>query len=300
MKCRFTTQRDFPKYMKRKMNTTNKTYETATGRIEYPMTNDFVFRAILQRNKQVLIALICSLLHLPEKGVDAEITNPIELGAAFSNKDFILDIRVRLSNGRLIDLEMQIANEHNWPERSISYAARSFDNLNSGENYVNVMPVHSIGFLDFTLFSEEPEFYATYQIQNVKTGKLYSSKFSIHVVDLSQIELATEEDRAYGIERWASLFKTTTWEDSRMISKDNSVLQQASNELYTINADEILRQQARARADAEFWERHTQAQLQKQAALIQEQEEALQQKDETIAMQAELIRKLQDQVAGNL
>lgn len=29
MKCRFTTQRDFPKYMKRKMNTTNKTYETA-------------------------------------------------------------------------------------------------------------------------------------------------------------------------------------------------------------------------------------------------------------------------------
>lgn len=264
------------------------------------MTNDFVFRAILQRNKQVLIALICSLLHLLEKGVDAEITNPIELGAAFSNKDFILDIRVRLSNGRLIDLEMQIANEHNWPERSISYAARSFDNLNSGENYVNVMPVHSIGFLDFTLFSEEPEFYATYQIQNVKTGKLYSSKFSIHVVDLSQIELATEEDRAYGIERWASLFKATTWEDLRMISKDNSVLQQASNELYTINADEILRQQARARADAEFWERHTQAQLQKQAAIIQEQEEALQQKDETIAMQAELIRKLQDQVAGNL
>ena len=232
--------------------------------------------------------------------MDAEITNPIELGAAFSNKDFILDIRVRLSNGRLIDLEMQIANEHNWPERSISYAARSFDNLNSGENYVNVMPVHSIGFLDFTLFSEEPEFYATYQIQNVKTGKLYSSKFSIHVVDLSQIELATEEDRAYGIERWASLFKATTWEDLRMISKDNSVLQQASNELYTINADEILRQQARARADAEFWERHTQAQLQKQAAIIQEQEEALQQKDATIAMQAELIRKLQDQVAGNL
>ena len=183
---------------------------------------------------------------------------------------------------------------------SVNYAARSFDNLNSGENYVNVMPVHSIGFLDFTLFSEEPEFYATYQIQNVKTGKLYSSKFSIHVVDLSQIELATEEDRAYGIERWASLFKATTWEDLRMISKDNSVLQQASNELYTINADEILRQQARARADAEFWERHTQAQLQKQAAIIQEQEEALQQKDETIAMQAELIRKLQDQVAGNL
>ena len=49
-----------------------------------------------------------------------------------------LNIRVELSNGHLIDLEMQIANEHNWPERSISYAARSFDNLNAGDDYVNV------------------------------------------------------------------------------------------------------------------------------------------------------------------
>ena len=172
--------------------------------------------------------------------MDAEITNPIELGAAFSNKDFILDIRVELSNGHLIDLEMQIANEHNWPERSISYAARSFDNLNAGDDYVNVMPVHSIGFLDFTLFPEAPEFYATYQLQNVKTGQLYSSKFSIHVLELNKIELATEEDKEYGIDRWARLFKAITWEELRMISKDNSTLQQASNELYTINADEIL------------------------------------------------------------
>ena len=93
------------------MNTIKESFETATGPIEYTLMNDFMFRAILQRNKQVLIALICALLHLPTEGVDAEITNPIELGAAFSNKDFILDIRVKLSNGRLIDLEMQIAKE---------------------------------------------------------------------------------------------------------------------------------------------------------------------------------------------
>ena len=133
------------------MNTIKESFETATGPIEYTLMNDFMFRAILQRNKQVLIALICALLHLPAEGVDAEITNPIELGAAFSNKDFILDIRVKLSNGRLIDLEMQIANEHNWPERSISYAARSFDNLNAGDDYMvstqPQVPYHNTIFL---------------------------------------------------------------------------------------------------------------------------------------------------------
>ena len=59
-----------------------------------------------------------------------------------------------------------------------SYAARSFDQLNSGEEYKEVLPVHSIGFLNFTLFEDQPEFFATYELRNKKTGHLYSSKWT--------------------------------------------------------------------------------------------------------------------------
>ena len=104
------------------MNVIKENIINAKGKIDYTFTNDFVFRAILQRNKNVLTALICSLLHLPTDEVDVTITNTIELGNAFSDKDFILDIRVEMNDGRLIDLEMQMTNEYNWPERSISYA----------------------------------------------------------------------------------------------------------------------------------------------------------------------------------
>ena len=156
---------------------------------------------------------------------------------------------------------MQMSNEYNWSERSISYAARSFDQLNSGEEYKEVLPVHSIGFLNFTLFEDQPEFFATYELRNKKTGHLYSSKFSIHVLDLTRIDLATAEDQNYEIDRWAKLFKAKTWEELRMIAKNNPDLLQASNDLYTVNADEIIRQQARARADAEFWERNKNAKI---------------------------------------
>ena len=157
---------------------TNLSFETATGSIDYPFTNDYMFRAILQKDKQVLKALIAALLYLKKESIhDVAITNPIELGAAIPDKDFILDIRVNLNNEQLIDLEMQMSNEYNWPERSISYAARSFDQLNSGEEYKEVLPVHSIGFLNFTLFEDQPEFFATYELRNKKTGHLYSSKF---------------------------------------------------------------------------------------------------------------------------
>lgn len=181
---------------------TSLSFETATGSIDYPFTNDYMFRAILQKDKQVLKALIAALLHLKKESIhDVAITNPIELGAAISDKDFILDIRVNLNNEQLIDLEMQMSYEYNWSERSISYAARSFDQLNSGEEYKEVLPVHSIGFLNFTLFEDQPEFFATYELRNKKTGHLYSSKFSIHVLDLTRTDLATAEDQNYEIDR---------------------------------------------------------------------------------------------------
>ena len=263
-----------------KINTA--TYKTIGGTIDYTFTNDFVFRAILQHNNTVLKALICSLLHLSPESVKVRITNPINLGATFSNKDFILDIRVSLNTGSLIDLEMQVINEHNWQDRSISYAARNFDHLNRGENYLDAKPVHSIGFLDFTLFPDEPEFYATYQLKNIKTGRLYSSKFSIHVVDLTQTKLATEEDRKFGLDLWAKLFKARTWEELRMIAKADPNLQQAAQDLYHIDGDELMRQQAQARADAEFWERHFQAEMQRQKNTITEQKNTITARDEEI------------------
>ena len=229
-------------------------FETATGTIDYGFTNDYVFRKILQENNDVLKALICSILHMKPDGVEVTVTNPISLGETFSAKDFILDVRVVLNDGRLIDLEMQMTNEYNWPDRSISYASRNFDQLKRGEYYIDAKPVHSIGFLNFTLFKDNPEFNALYQLLNVKTKRLYSEKFSIHVIDLSRIDLATEEDRHYGIERWAKLFKTKTWEDLRMITKNNETMQKAADSLYQLNSDAVARQCAQSRADAAYWE----------------------------------------------
>ena len=271
---------------------TNLSFETATGSIDYPFTNDYMFRAILQKDKQVLKALIAALLHLKKESIhDVAITSPIELGAAISDKDFILDIRDNLNNEQLIDLEMQMSNEYNWSERSISYAARSFDQLNSGEEYKEVLPVHSIGFLNFTLFEDQPEFFATYELRNKKTGHLYSSKFSIHVLDLTRIDLATAEDQNYEIDRWAKLFKAKTWEELRMIAKNNPDLLQASNDLYTVNADEIIRQQARARADAEFWERNKNAKIKQLEDTIIEQDNTIAENQKLLAEKdAELLR----------
>lgn len=224
--------------------------ENATGKIDYSFTNDYMFRAILQKNERVLKALICALLHLyPADVKSIKITNPIELGESITDKDFILDIHVNLNNNTLINLEMQVENQLNWTDRSLSYLCRTFDHLESGEDYRETKSAIHIGFLDFTPFEEALEFYATYKLLNIKNHYLYSDKFTLNMVNLTQIDLATEEDKAWEIDTWARLFKATTWEEIKMIAKKNEELHEASEALYNMNANDIIRQQCRARAD---------------------------------------------------
>lgn len=141
----------------------------ATGTIRYNMTNDYMFRYILQKNKNVLKGLICSLLHLKPTDIKSlQITNPINLSENIQGKQFILDINVLLNNDTNINLEMQVINKHNWTDRSLSYLCRSFDQLYRGNDYEEAIPVIHIGFLDFTIFPSYPEFYSTHKLMNVK------------------------------------------------------------------------------------------------------------------------------------
>lgn len=73
---------------------------------------------------------LCSLLHLNPGDVrTVQILNPIELGERISDKEFILDIKILMNDDTVIDLELQVNNQYNWPERSLSYLCRLFDGL---------------------------------------------------------------------------------------------------------------------------------------------------------------------------
>ena len=221
-----------------------------SGALIVPMTNDYLFRALLQRNNHVLKGLICALLHMDEADISSVIiTNPIRLGDSIDNKTFVLDINVILNQHHIINLEMQVINLNNWQDRSLSYLARNFDHLKKGEDYQLSHPVIQIGLLDYTLFPEYPEFYSTYQFLNVKNHTLYSDKLRISVLDLSRIDLATEEDRQYQLDHWAALFKAKTWEELQMLAQNNNYFKEASETVYELTQEEQIRQQCLARED---------------------------------------------------
>ena len=286
----------------------NTTLDSATGPVTIPMHNDYLFRALLQRNNRVLKGLICSLLHLDDRQVrTVTITNPIELGQPIDNKTFFLDVRVLMNDHTYINLEMQVINEYNWIERSLCYLCRSFDNLERGQEYCEIKPSIQIGLLNFTLFSERPEFYATYQFLNVKNHMLYSDKLRLSVLDLTRIDLATGEDKAYHIDYWASLFKSTTWEEIKMLAQKDDTIKEASNTIYQLSQEEKIRLQCEARED--YYRRECrmarqheeindlEARIAKKDAQIADMQDTVSEKDAQIADMQDTVSEKDAQIA---
>ena len=107
-------------------------------------------------------------------------------------------VKVLLNSNQLLNLEMQVKNEFNWADRSLTYLCRAFDQLQSGQEYEETLPVIHIVFTDFTLFPEEPEFYTTYRMINIKNhSQVYSDKFTLSVVDLTLVFLRPKPGRNY-------------------------------------------------------------------------------------------------------
>ena len=283
-----------------------------SGALLVPMTNDYLFRALLQRNNLVLKGLICALLHMEEADISSVIiTNPIRLGDSIDNKTFVLDINVILNQQHIINLEMQVINLNNWQDRSLSYLARNFDHLKKGEDYELTHPVIQIGLLDYTLFPDHPEFYSTYQFFNVKNHTLYSDKLRISVLDLSRIDLATEEDRQYQLDYWAALFKAKTWEELQMLAQNNNYFKEASETVYELTQEEQIRQQCLAREDYNRTmkgiennfaaQKHEISTLKKDLAdanqQISEQSQQLSEKDQRLSEQSQQLSEQSQQLS---
>lgn len=231
----------------------NNVSTSPSGKIEYTLTNDYMFRAVFQKNQNALKGLLSALLDIPKTSIkEITILNPIILGETIDNKTCILDLHLRLNNNELINIEMQVSDFDNWPERSITYLGRSFDQTKSGGNYSDITTTIHIGILDFNLKHLTPEFYSEFRLMNVKNHEFYSDKFILRVLNLKTLEDDSIKKEPAALYHWASLFKATTWEEIKMLASKNPEFEDTLVTMQELSADEKIRLQCLARERYEW------------------------------------------------
>lgn len=122
--------------------------------------------------------------------------------------------------------------------------------------------------------------------------EMYSDKLSISVVNLNQIELATEEDRKYGIDHWARLFKATTWEAIKLLAKENEYISSAAETMYESSQDKSMRFFLEGVEEANRIRRGQEIRLERAAEELQAKENRIAQMNDTLAkLDASLAEK---------
>lgn len=96
------------------------------------------------------------------------------------------------------------------------------------------------------------------------------------------------------VDYWTRIFKAKTWEELKMWAENDEYLKEAADSLYKANADEIVRQQCRAREDAERRERTLERNvriLTEANKELQAEKQELQKDKKLLSNEIEMLRK---------
>ena len=226
-----------------------QTWWTKTGKLPVPMTNDYMFKAVCQKDETALRSLICAVLHIEAEDIKSiRVCNPILPGKAIDEKEYILDTKVELNNQIMLDLELQVINYKDWPDRSLQYLCRMFDTLHRGDQYKDTQGAMHIGILNFKLH-EDSRLLESYLLMDSLTHRLYTNKFQLHILTLPKADVPGEEDVRYHTDVWARYFAATTWEDLKMLAEKDEGIASAIETTQSLWEEDDVRARAIARDD---------------------------------------------------
>ena len=261
-------------------------YKNATGEIQYTLKSDLVFHYTMQKSEKALLGLVCALRGIKPDAVQSiKVENPIELNNI--GKETVMDLKLTLNSGVIMNIELQMYTDPMWGPRSILYVCRAYDCIGTGDDYYKLKETVHYCITDQELIDAEPEFYARYKLLNVKNHKLYSNMLGINVLNLRYKDLATQEDIDDGLVYWAKLFMATTWEELASLVQGHDEVEEVADLILELNTDN----QAKEIREGQRKYREQMATFQALQKQVEDDQKTIADKDATIAaLQAEIER----------
>ena len=224
-------------------------------KLRYTFKTDTLFKMLFVKHQDLLEKLVAALLGIPPESIEQFTVRNEEMPPEILGDKFCrLDINM-IVNGQQVDLEVQVSNEGDYPERVMLYWAREFSTaLPAGQSYSLLPRTMIVSIIDFNLF-DCTEFHSFFQPLEATRHTLLSDKMGFHFFELKKLPKDVTEDNTLLL--WLSLFNANTEEDLEEIKRmEVPEMNQAINAYYSITASSEFREIERLREKA----RHDEAQ----------------------------------------
>ena len=219
-------------------------------RLKYNLKSDTLFKMLFAQNQDLLKRLVSALLNIGYEDItDFNVINPEITPEELGKKFCRLDINMAV-NGQKVDLELQVADEGNYPERSLFYWAREYSTgIDEGQDYALLPRTIVISILGFNQFPNPNKFHHEFQCLEITTHEPLTDKMALQFYELKK--LAPLSDADSGRDLWLKLFNAETEEELKKIEEMGvSFMSEAISAYRHVAASPEFRERERMRSKA--------------------------------------------------
>ncbi|AAS12490.1 MULTISPECIES: Rpn family recombination-promoting nuclease/putative transposase [Treponema] len=206
------------------------------------LRNDYAFKKVFgtEENKDVLQDLLECILDIPPENIAGlELLDKEFHKDSISDKTGVLDVKLRLKNNTIIDVEIQNRWNSEFVQRTIFYWAKMYtENLKTGEVYTKLPKCITINIVGEG-FNLNSLLHSEYNVVEKHINDRLSDEFEIHFLNLAKVkddENIGQDEKKKKLYNWLRFIETDDEEVRNMLAQESPIMAKANA---TINIMEM-------------------------------------------------------------
>ena len=206
--------------------------------LQITLTNDYAFKRLLgsEENKPLLQDFLECILDLtPQQVLGLEFMDKELTKEEFSDKTGILDVKLKLTDGTVIDIEIQASWNASFVKRTLFYWAKMYTaDFKAGESYDKLHRCIAINIIADG-FRLNDAIHSEYLLQEKTAHSILTDVLEVHFLDLQAAKRAKAEGKTEGkrgqLINWLRFIGATDKKERAMIATTSPVLQMLNEKI---------------------------------------------------------------------
>nr|WP_303934898.1 Rpn family recombination-promoting nuclease/putative transposase [Treponema denticola] len=199
------------------------------------LRNDYAFKRVfgVEENKDVLQDLLECILDIPSENIAGLELMDKELHKdSINDKTGVLDVKLRLKNNTIIDIEIQNRWNSEFVQRTIFYWAKMYtENLKTGQVYTKLPKCITINIVGEG-FDLNSLIHSEYNVVEKHLNDRLSDELEIHFLNLAKVKEQDEntesDEKKKKLYNWLKFIETDDEEVRSMLAENSEMMRKAN------------------------------------------------------------------------
>ena len=216
--------------------------------LQITLTNDYAFKRFLgsEENKPILQNFLECILDLsPQEITGLELMDKELTKEELSDKTGVLDVKLKLTNGTVIDIEIQASWNASFVKRTLFYWAKMYiEGFKEGQAYNSLHKCITINIIADG-FNLNDAVHSEYLLQEKEVHTMLTDVLEIHFLDLQAAKRANEEGKEESkrsqLINWLKFIGTSDKKERAMIAMKSPILQMLNEKIDILTLSPVER-----------------------------------------------------------